>query len=65
VYWTTHKQYDHVSVQKGTNAFLFFLRQEVKRAPTEYRDVTGEAYPFVLASQEDVRLLTAKLKEKR
>ena len=65
VYWTTDKKHDPVLVQKSTNTFLLFLRPEVARDPTEYRDVTGEAYPFVRASLENVRLLTAKLKEKK
>lgn len=65
VYWTTHKPYDHVSVQMGTNVFLFFLRQEEGRGPNEFRDVTGETYPFVQASQVNGRLLTSKLKEKQ
>ena len=65
VYWTTRKQHDHISVQKGTNTFLFFLREEGKRGPTEYLDVTREVYPFINASPENVRVLVAKLKEKR
>ena len=65
VYWTTHKEHNNQLVQSNAVAFLFFLRPAEERGPTEYRDVTGEEYGFVRASQENVRLLTAKLKEKR
>jgi hypothetical protein len=65
VYWTTLKEHDSISLQQNTNAFLFFLRPEAGRGAGEYRDATGETYPFVRASQENVRLLTSKLEEKR
>ena len=65
VYWTTSKEHDSISLQQNTNAFLFFLRPEAGRNAGEYRDATGKTYPFIRASQENVRLLTSKLEEKK
>jgi hypothetical protein len=64
VYWTTLKLHEHMLLQQNTNEFLFFLRPEAGRAG-EYREVTGESYPFVLTSQASVRLLRSKLEEKK
>ena len=65
VYWTTLKEHDSISLQQNTNAFLFFLRPQAGRNAGEYRDATGKTYPFIRASQENVRLLTSKLEEKK
>lgn len=65
VYWTTLKEHDSISLQQNTNTFLFFLQPEIGRLAGAYADVTGKAYPFVPASQENVRLLTLNLEENK
>ena len=52
-------------LQQNTNAFLFFLRPEAGRGAGEYRDVTGETYPYVRATETSVRLLRSKIEEKK
>ena len=64
VYWTTRKKYEHIMVQKNTNQFLFFLQEDTE-CPRGYRDVTRETYPFVRATEANVRLLNSKLTEKK
>jgi hypothetical protein len=63
MYWTTSKN-DKPLAQMNTNAFLFFL-QRVIDGPTTYRDVTGDAHPFVRASEANIRLLSSKLTDKK
>ncbi len=65
VYWTTLKLHESMMLQQNTNAFLFFLRPEAGRGAGEYRDVTGETYPYVRATETSVRLLRSKIEEKK
>ena len=64
VYWTTRKKHEPVMVQKNTNQFLFFLQQDTE-SPGGYRDVTRETYPFVRASEANIRLLNSRLPEQK
>ncbi len=64
VHWTTLKK-EKPMAQMNTNSFLFFLRRDVETRPNDYVDVTDEAYPFVPASEKNIRLLRSKLTEKK
>lgn len=58
VYWLSDKD---PGAARYTNSFLFFLRRSGANTETGYSDVTGNASPFVQASDNNVRFLRSQL----
>ena len=62
VHWLTSKSR---GVATSTNFFLFFLRPAGTNAGGGYNDVTGKDYPFIRATDANMRFLRSQLLEEK